>query len=776
MKRMFCAMAAAMMLAGIFAGCVFQQGSEIAVYKDPSKTVEERVNDLMSRMNLSEKIGQMMQPDLGIIQGNENEIARLNLGSVLSGGSSDPSTGNDPQSWANVYYKCQKVAVENTRLGIPILYGVDAVHGHSNLIGTVIFPHNIGIGATMDPAVAEECASVTAEEVTATGIDWTFAPCVDVGRDERWGRTYETFGEDPLLCGVLGAAAVEGFQGDAEQQKNMKANGKILACAKHFLGSGGTTNGEDQGDAQVSMKEIRETYLPPFKMTVDAGVWTIMPSYCSVNGLKMHANVELLTDILKGELGFGNLLISDYDATKQIDDPTGQNFDAATYKNGVLKSINAGLDMIMMSGNADQFKTALTELVNEGSVPMQRIDDAVRRIITTKFSIGLFENPYGDQSKLSTIGSAEHREVARQAVRESTVLLENKGILPLLKSVSKILVAGPNANNITNQCGGWTIDWQGAAGTVYIDGISTEVPPGTTILDGIKNAVSPSTQVDFVERDPVSAAISASSADVAIVVVGETAYAEHAGDTIETGYNTNNRADQMAFEMEEFARTIYLTADQQALIDSVVSTGTPTIVVMVAGRPLLLDSPLIDMSTWAAFLMAWLPGTEGQGVADVLFGDYNPSAKLPVTWAKSLDQIPINYDDAVAANYDPLYPFGYGLSYTKFEYKNLSASVSQSDKVNVSIEVKNAGHYSGNETVQVFIKKKGEAAAPFGKLRAFGRVELKPGEAKTMHFSVTLEDIAEYTGTSERLLEPGIYEVHVGSLFGTFEVETRTSG
>lgn len=759
MKRAVCVMAAAMMLAGVFAGCISQQDGQTEIYKDPSRTVGERVEDLISKMNLSEKIGQMMQPDLGIIKGNENEVARLLLGSVLSGGSSDPDAGNDAQSWADIYYKCQKAAVENTRLGIPIIYGVDAVHGHSNLVDATIFPHNIGMGATFDPEIVKRAASITAEEVTATGIDWTFAPCVDVGRNEFWGRTYETFGEDTFLCGLLGAAAVEGYQGSAEEQEHMKENGKVLASAKHFLGSGGTENGEDQGDVVASMKEIRETHLPPFEATVEAGTWTIMPSYCSINGLKMHASEQLLTDILKDELGFGGFLISDYDAANFLNDTSGQGIVPEGYNDGVCAAVNAGLDMIMMSGKADEFKTALTELVDEGRVSIDRIDDAVRRILTTKFSIGLFENPFAGLERISTVGDAEHREVARQAARESMVLLENKGVLPLSKSVSKILVAGTNANNMARQCGGWTVDWQE----------TTTPPAGTTILDAIKNTASSSTTVEYVESDPISAAASASGADIAIVVVGERAYAEHMGDAIEGGFNTNNRVDQTIFEIEEFMTSITLSADQQALISAITETGTPTIVVMVAGRPLILDSMLMDMSSWAGFLMAWCPGTEGQGVADVLFGDYNPSGKLPLTWARSVDQIPINYDDAVAADYDPLYPFGYGLSYTGFEYSNLSASVS-GESLEITVKVSNTGNFAGDEPVLFFTKKKSDASAPMGKLKAVGRVSLAPGESAVVEKTISLEEIAEYTDTTERLLEPGTYEVLVGGISTQFSV------
>jgi beta-glucosidase len=573
-------------------------------YQDPSRPVSVRVDDLLSRMSLDEKIGQMTQAERKSV--TNADITNYRLGSLLSGGGSAP-TPNTATAWADMYDSFQGAALA-TPLGIPMMYGVDAVHGHNNVYGATIFPHNIGLGATRDPGLVQRIGRATAEEVSGTGIDWDFAPCLCVARNDRWGRTYESYGETPDIATSM-ATLITGLQGS-----KLSDSGSVMATAKHYIGDGGTTGGVDQGNTALSEAELRAVHLPPFREAVARNVGSVMISYSSWNGLKMHANRYLITDVLKRELGFPGVVVSDWNAIDQIDGQTGFTEDE------VAASINAGLDMIMVPDAWKTFVSMLNDAVRTGRVPMSRIDDANRRILTKKFELGLFERPYTDRSYTGTVGSAAHREIARQAVRESQVLLKNKwGLLPLPKTASKIFVAGKSADDIGNQSGGWTIEWQGQSGNIT---------PGTTILQGIRNAVSPSTTVTY---DRYGTGVDGSY-KAAIAVVGETPYAEHKGD----------RPGSLGLDAEDLSTLAALKA-----------SGVPVIVVTVSGRPLDISSQLPD---WDALVAAWLPGTEGAGVADVLFGDYNPTGKLPVTWMQSAAQQPVNVGDGQT----PLFPYGAG--------------------------------------------------------------------------------------------------------------------
>ncbi len=446
-------------------------------------------------------------------------------------------------------------------------------------------------------------------------MHWTFAPCVAVARNERWGRTYESFGEEPSLVARLGAAAVKGLEGNDLSDKS-----SILSCTKHYIGDGGTTNGKDQGNTECDEITLRKIHLPGYIEAIKAGTGSIMASYNSWNGEKMHGHKYLMTDVLKKELGFDGFIVSDWAAIDQL----GNN-----YKEVIEKSINAGLDMVMIPNGDDkpnnykEFIKYLKELVEEGKVSKERIDDAVKRILRIKFKLGLFEKTKTNPDLLSKIGSKEHREVARECVRQSLVLLKNENnTLPLKKDVSRIHFAGRGANSIGMQCGGWTISWQGKMDEV-LNG-------STTILQAAKNTVSEKTKITYSENGE-----GAEGADFAVIVVGEEPYAEMFGDR----------------------ENLNLSEGDLKVIENVKKTGVPIVVVLLSGRPLIINEAL-KLSN--AFVAAWLPGTEGQGVADVLFGDYNPTGKLPRTWPKSMDQIPINIGDK---NYDPLFPFGYGLSY-----------------------------------------------------------------------------------------------------------------
>jgi beta-glucosidase len=545
-----------------------------------------QVDALLAQMTLDEKIGQMVQVDSSALK-DKADVKKYFLGSVLSGGSSDPATGNTAQDWLDFVNEFQNQALQ-TRLKIPLLYGIDAVHGHNNIDGAVIFPHNIGMGATHDAKLVERAARVTAEEVAGTGIRWAFGPCLAVPQDAHWGRTYEGYGDNAALVSELGAAAVTGLQG-----KKLSAEpGLVLACAKHFIGDGGTQNGKDQGDTVCDEATLRKVFLPPYRAAIKAGVGSIMVSYSSWNGVKMHGNKYLLTDVLKNELGFQGFLVSDWAAIDQL---------SPDYKNDIEQSINAGLDMVMIPNGPDkpnnylEFIDDLKSLVADGKVPQTRIDDAVRRILRIKFQLGIFVSTATDPALTAAIGSPEHRAVAREAVRESLVLLKDeKHILPLSKKIKTLAVVGVAADDLGIQCGGWTIDWQGRRGNV--------THGGTTLLAAIRQTVSPETQITF---SPDAGDLK--NADAVIAVVGELPYAEMKGDR----------------------RELNLSAADLALIAKAKAGGAPVVTILFSGRPLILNSALADSD---AFVAAWLPGTEGLGMTDVLFGDYKFTGKLSRNW------------------------------------------------------------------------------------------------------------------------------------------------
>ncbi len=571
---------------------------------------DKEVEALLAQMTLDEKIGQMTQVDCSALT-NKSAVQKYFIGSVLSGGTSDPAEGNSVQAWLKFVSDFQNQALQ-TRLKIPLIYGIDAVHGHNNIIGATIFPHHLGMGATHDAKLVTRAERVTAEEVAGTGIRWAFAPCIAVVQDERWGRTYESYSEDPKLVSELGAASTTGFQG----RKLSADPASVLACAKHFLGDGGTTNGIDQGNTVCDEATLRKLFLPPYAAAIKAGVGSIMASYSSWNGAKMHGNKYLLTDVLKNELGFRGFLVSDWAAIDQI---------SPDYKHDVEQSINAGMDMIMIPNgpgkvnNYVEFIEDLKALVAEGKVPQSRIDDAVRRILRIKFQLGLFESTATDPALTAAIGSPEHRAVAREAVRKSLVLLKNdQHVLPLSKKIKRLAVVGAAADDLGIQCGGWTIDWQGGRGNVTT---------GTTLLAAIRQTVSPDAKIIFSPD-----ASNLKNADAVIVVIGELPYAEGNGD------RTN----------------LDVSANDAALIARSHASGAPVVTILLSGRPLVLNSALADSQ---AFVAAWLPGTEGLGVADVLFGDNKFTGKLPRTWPRSSEHVRTG-DTAEK----PLFPLGFGLS------------------------------------------------------------------------------------------------------------------
>ncbi|MFI6036290.1 glycoside hydrolase family 3 protein [Streptomyces sp. NPDC051315] len=590
-------------------------------YLDSKLPVRKRVADLLSRLSLEEKAGQMTQAERGALTA-PGDIAAYDLGSLLSGGGSTP-TPNTPEAWARMIDAFQ-LRTRATRFQIPLIYGVDAVHGHNNLVGATVMPHNIGLGATRDPRLAERTAEVTAAEVRATGVPWDFAPCLCVTRDERWGRSYEAFGEDPALVESM-ETVIQGLQGRADG-RDLARNDKVLATAKHFVGDGGTAYGSsttgsytiDQGVTTVTRQQLEAVHLAPYQDAVDRGVGTVMPSFSSLDvvgdgrgPVKMHGRADMINGVLKGRMGFDGFVISDWAAIDQL---------PGDYASDVRTSVNAGLDMIMVPYAYRDFHTTLVDEVKAGRISERRVDDAVSRILTQKFRLGLFERPYADTAHAERIGSAAHRAVARRAAAESQVLLKNSGGLLPLRKTQKVYVAGSNADDIGNQTGGWTITWQGSSGAIT---------PGTTILEGLRKAGGSVTHSQ-------DASAPTAGHDVGVVVVGETPYAEGAGD-VGNGHD------------------LRLSDADRAAVDTVCA-AMKCVVLIVSGRPQLVGDRLGAID---ALVASWLPGTEGDGVADVLYGRRPFTGQLPVTWPKSEAQLPINVGDT---SYDPQFPYGWGLT------------------------------------------------------------------------------------------------------------------
>ena len=588
-----------------------------AAYMDASLALEDRVGDLLNRMTLRDKLGQMTQVEKDSIF--PDDIALLGIGSILSGGGGSPAD-NTPEAWAAMVDDFQEQAL-NGHLGIPLIYGVDAVHGHNNVKGATVFPHNVGLGAANDPDLMRRIGEITAAEVAATGIYWNFGPTVAVPQDIRWGRTYEGYGEDPDLVTPLATAYLEGLQGT-----DLADRVTVAATPKHFVGDGGTGWGSattganliDQGNTELDEATLREVHLPPYVAALEHGARSVMVSFSSWNGTRMHANGYLVTDVLKDELGFDGFVVSDWAAVDQISDD---------YYEAVTTAINAGIDLNMVPYDYRRYISVLWQAVDNGDVPMERIDDAVRRILRVKFELGLFESPLSDPELLPAVGSEEHRAVAREAVAKSAVLLKNEdGILPISDEVNTIFVGGQAADDIGIQSGGWTIDWQGRAGNIT---------PGTTILEGIEASVPDGVTV-YYDKFGNLGRVDASGVepDLCIAVVGERPYAEYEGDSA---------------DLSLASRDFPVLENLDAACDDIV-------VVLISGRPLMITD-MID--GWDALVAAWLPGTEGQGVADVLFG-YEPfTGRLPYTWPNSIEQVPLGA--LSASGEEPLFPFGYGL-------------------------------------------------------------------------------------------------------------------
>src|SRR3989339_630290 len=559
-------------------------------YQNPTLPINERVADLMNRMSIAEKIGQMVLIEKNSIH-SLNDITQYNLGALLSGGGAGPKQ-DTPSAWLQMVNDFQSAA-KDTCLGIPLLYGIDAIHGHGNVLGATIFPHSIGLGATRDPDLVERVAKATAEEMAATGIYWNFAPNLDVAKDIRWGKTYETFGSDPDNVATLGTAYLKGLQNYSSNYLN------VLATAKHYVGGGnmeyGTSRNKnfkvEEGNITLDEISLRQTHLIPFQKAITNGIKVVMVGTATWNGKMNTSNYYLLTDVLKEELGFSGFIVSDWYGVYAV---------SASKYDSIVSSINAGVDMVMTPFEYKDFISNIQEALSKGDITKERIDDAVKRILTVKFETGLFDRPQSLPEGLSVIGNDQHREIAREAVRKSQVLLKNNNsVLPLSKSLKKIIVAGSSADNLGRQAGGWTTEWQGIDGNY---GIS-----GTTILEAIKDTVSNDTDVEYNQQGDFSDG--SKLADVGIVVVGEKPYAEGWGDIANPS----------------------LSPEDLSAIEKVKAKSKKIVIILVSGRPLNIKE---YSKNWDAIIAAWLPGSEGQGVADVLFGDFSFTGTLPIVWER----------------------------------------------------------------------------------------------------------------------------------------------
>jgi beta-glucosidase len=770
-------------------------GAGQPTYLDRHASVESRVNDLLHRMTLEEKVGQMDQIVIGKLRdttspangdcnnagGNNDPLQTTCLqrtlidyktGSILSGGTDNP-VDNTGRGWAEQYNTIQHYAIEHSRLHIPVIYGVDAVHGFGHPYRATLFPQSIGMGATWDTDLARAAGAATREQLLATGGNWNFAPVQDLARDNRWGRYYETWAEEPQLAAALGAANIRGIQGGGFDSP------QVAATVKHFAGYSQSINGHDRVEAQLPIRYLQDIFLPSYAGGIDAGAATVMVNSGSINNVPATASHFLITEELRHRLGFKGVVISDYG-----DVPALQNayHVAADFPGAIAKAVNAGIDVSMTPFDYVGWNNGLIQNVQSGVVSKHRINASVRRILRLKFQLGLFDHPYVDPAAADAAVEA-NKALARRAADESITLLRNEGSTLPLSANAHLVVTGPSMNRVNNQLGGWSVSWQGVydpGNHVCCMGPPDQIPPATTVLDGLQAAdpnVTPVPTDQTVSDAQIQAAVAAAqTADAAVVVVGERAYAEGLGD----------RPDPV------------LPADQQRLITALEGTGKPVIVVVIAGRPLGFGpDSIVDGA--GAILMAYLPGTEGgAAVAGVLFGSVNPSGHLPVTWPSASDHMAGDFDGGgpstpgdepkffdqlpgtnfgQGSGYNPRWPFGFGLSYTTFATSDLTAtsSVSRRGTVHVTFTVSNTGSRAGATVVPVYVHQPvSTVIAPPQRLVGFARVELAAGASRTVHVSFPVSELAvtvgDIDGTGRRAVEPGQYQVQVGSMNADFTV------
>jgi beta-glucosidase len=718
---------------------------------------DARVEELLNKMTLEEKVGQMTQVTNEVVLKSargpsdrheldpfklEDAVVKHHVGSILNVGGTG---GYAIDQWQAMLTQVQDVATQKTRLRIPILYGIDAIHGANYTTGATIFPQPIAQAAAWNADLAEEIGRVTALEVRASGIPWNFSPVLDVGRQPLWPRFWETYGEDPVLVASLGARYIKGLQGDT-----IGAEDKVASCLKHYAGYSMPLNGKDRTPAWIDERMMREIFLPPFEAAVRAGSPTVMANSSEINGIPGHVNYHLLTEVLKEEMKFKGFVVSDWEDIKRLHT---RDRVADSPKEAVRLAVMAGIDMSMVPMDFS-FYDLLLELVKENRVPMARIDDAVRRILTVKAGLGLFDHPYPIAALKAKFASNENTEINLRGAQEVITLLKNDGATLPLKKSTKVLVAGPTANMLSVLNGGWTITWQGDR-----EGLYPKDKP--TILAAVEAKVGkqnvrflPGTSFDA-PLDIAGAAKAAKGADAVILCLGEKAYCETPGNIDD----------------------LTLDEAQLELAEAVVSAGKPVVLVLAEGRPRVI-SKIADRIP--AILLAYLPGMEGgRAIADVLFGDINPSGRLPFTYPRhpnglfTYDMKPLETHKDVT--YTSQWPFGFGLSYTTFEYRDLTLnreSMKKSDLLEVAVTVKNTGSRGGKEVVQLYITDLyGSVSRPVRQLKRFAKVNLDPGQERLVKFTLTADDLSFIGLQNTRIVEPGEFKVTVGSLTKGFVLE-----
>ncbi len=707
---------------------------------------EKEIEELLSRMTLREKLGQciMIEPCFCLEELNEDNkdeqysgvydpeflhklLNEYNIGFLLFGGISRVDDGS-PSAWANYVSKVDE-HVEETRLKIPMLYAIDAVHGLNFMKGSTIYSHNLGVTATWNPELAKEYAKTVGSELSSIGFNCNFAPNVDVARDQRWGRVYESLGEDPYLASVMSKSLVEGMQ----------ANGKLAATAKHFIGYGESSNGMDRTPADLSDRSIIETHAAPFETAIEGGVQAIMVNGGDVNGTPMPASKRLLTDLLRKRLGFKGVTMSDWEDVYRL---LSRHRIVASRKDAIEKAFNAGLDINMAVADLKAVDI-MEELVEEGRISMERVDEAAGNALRVKFQIGLFKKePIDVENASKLIGSNKSKKVAKQLALESMTLLKNEDkLLPLSKDIKSILVTGKCADSKRHLCGGWTLGWGSA---------KEEELTCKTILDTIKDKVSQETKITYIAdiNELKEKNISKEDFDVCISVVGEEPHSEWLGDS-------------MSMKLEE---------DEEDMLKASYETGIPVVMVAVIGRP---QHMIWEDENIPSILLTYLPGTEGaEAITDVLFGEYNPSGRLTISFPKDGNQIPVVYNARsyecyeITTKYEPLYPFGYGLSYTEFEYSeiNVPDEVNVGEGVEVSVKVKNIGEFDGDEVVQLYLKDMyASVTRPLKSLKAFKKVNLKAGEEKVVTLKLGTKELSLYDEYLNLVEEKRGIEVQIGN-------------
>lgn len=748
-----------------------QSPPSLPAYKDPSFSIDVRLSDLLSRMTLEEKVGQLLCPlgwEMYEIHGNEvcpsgkfkQLIKERNVGMLWATYRADPWTkktlanGLNPEMAAKAGNALQKYVMENTRLGIPMFLAEEAPHGHM-AIGATVFPTGIGMAATWSPELVKEVGQVIAKEIRSQGGHISYGPVLDLTRDPRWSRVEETFGEDPVLSGILGASMVDGLGGGNLSQKYA-----TIATLKHFLAYAVPEGGQNGNYASVGIRDLHQNFLPPFRKAIDAGALSVMTSYNSIDGIPCTSNHYLLTQLLRNEWKFCGFVVSDLYSIEGIHE---SHFVAPTKENAAIQSVMAGVD-VDLGGDA---YTNLCHAVQSGQMDKAVIDTAVCRVLRMKFEMGLFEHPYVDPKiAAKTVRRKEHIELARKIAQSSITLLKNENsILPLSKMINKVAVIGPNADNRYNMLGDYTAPQEDSNVKTVLDGIITKLSPSR--VEYVRGCAIRDTTVNEIEQ----AIEAARRSEVVIVVVGGSSARDFKTSYKETGAAVAEEGSVSDMECGEgFDRaSLSLLGRQQELLESLQKTGKPLIVVYIEGRPL--------EKNWAseyadALLTAYYPGQEGgNAIADVLFGDYNPSGRLPISVPRSVGQIPVYYNQKAPRNHDyvevsssPLYSFGYGMSYTTFEYSDLQVVQKSARCFEVSFKVKNTGKYDGEEVSQLYMRDEyASVVQPMKQLKHFERFHLKKGEEKKVTFVLTEEDFFLVNYTLKKVVESGNFHLMIGA-------------